>query len=116
MNTLPLASLASAVLTSNWVIGIVVGVIVSWVVGTLIPKGKDYEYWIGLALQAVKAAERAIPDETENRCAAKLDYAMRVFIEKYEAATKTVVAPADLGEVENLIEKAVQCVSDAEEK
>jgi hypothetical protein len=100
-----------ALVTSNMAIAAIVGVIVAWLVKwAKTDAGTRYAAWWGLALQAVKAAEKAIPDDTANKGLAKLDFACKQFVSKYEAATKTVIPEDDGAEIENLIEQAVQAV------
>lgn len=52
-------------------------------------KNPDSKYlqYKGLVFQAVKMAEKAIDDNTENKSVAKADRALKIFCELYEANT-----------------------------
>ncbi len=94
-----------AIITSNLVIGIAVGAVAKWLWDK--EQAHPSQYW-GLLYGAVKAAEKAIPDDAPNKGAQKLDYALRTFVDKYEAASgKKVETAAEYAEIENLLECAV---------
>ena len=99
--------------TSNMAIAAIVAALVGWLIkwNKTTDAGTKYSAWFGLALQAVKAAEKAIPDDTANKGLAKLDYACKQFVKQYETATKTVIPDGDMGEVTNVIEQAVEAIT-----
>ena len=73
--------------------------------------GSKYAAYIGYGIQAVKIAEQVIPDETENKGAAKADYALKVFLKRYEEETgEAVKATVDVAQIRALIEEALEIV------
>ena len=56
-------------------------------------------------------APPAIPDTTENKGAAKADYALKTFLARYEKETgQTVTSPVDTAQISSLIEEALDLV------
>lgn len=96
--------IAVAVLSSEWFMLAVIGIGVKWLAAWFLSasglKWKKYEGW---AVTAVKAAEKAIPDDTQNKGLRRFDKALQVFLSKYTAATGVVPSDADLAGIENLI-------------
>ena len=99
-----LEKVAIAIISSEWfmvaVIGLAVKMLASWLLTATGLKWKKYEGW---AISAVKAAEKAIPDDTQNKGLRRFDKAMRLFLEKYTAATGVEPNDTDLAGIENLI-------------
>ena len=99
-----LEKVAIAINSSEWfmlaVIGVGVRLLAGWFMSATGLKWKKYEGW---AVTAVKAAEKTIPDNVENKGLARFDKAMRLFLEKYTAATGVTPNEADLVGIENLI-------------
>lgn len=99
-----LEKVAIAILSSEWfmlaVIGVGVKMLANWFLSASGLKWKKYEGW---AVTAVKAAEKAIPDNTPNKGLLRFDKAMQVFLSKYKAATGVEPNDTDLAGIENLI-------------
>lgn len=97
-------SIVLAILNSEWFWAIVVGLIVRWLAAWWQTEtGAKWKKWEGLAITAVKAAEKAIPDNTENKGLRRLNDALLTFCHKYEAATGVKPSEADLAQIENLL-------------
>jgi len=96
--------IAVAIVSSEWFMLAVIGIAVKWLAAWFLSatgmKWKKYEGW---AITAVKAAEKAIPNDVANKGLARFDKAMRLFLEKYTAATGVPPNEADLVGIENLI-------------
>lgn len=96
--------IAVAIVSSEWFMLAVIGIAVKWLAAWFLSatglKWKKYEGW---AVTAVKAAEKAIPDNVANKGLARFDKAMRLFLEKYTATTGVAPSDADLAGIENLI-------------
>ncbi len=90
-------------LTTNTVIGIVIGAAVAWLVKWLAGDGARYKQYEGYAVTAIRIAEKAIADGTPNKGLAKLDYALQLFLSKYTAATGVRVDPALEARIESWI-------------
>lgn len=103
-----------SLLQTDAVIAVIAGAFVTYIVKWFASKqGTDYKKYEGYAITAIKAAEKAIPDDVSNKGAKKLDYALQVFLKKYEAATgvipdKEVMAKIEdwLAVVHNAVEEA----------
>ena len=97
-----LEKVAIAIISSEWfmlaVIGVGVRMLAGWFMSASGLKWKKYEGW---AVTAVKAAEKAIPDDTQNKGLRRFDKAMRLFLEKYTAATGVTPNDTDLAGIEN---------------
>lgn len=93
-----------AIVTSEWFMVAVIGLAVRWLAGWWLTatgsRWRKYEGWI---VTAVKAAEVAIPDGTSNAGLRRADWALKLFLERYTAATGTTPNAAALVEIENLI-------------
>lgn len=96
--------IAISILTSEWFILAVVGLLVRWLVGWFLSAtGQTWAKYEGWMITAVKAAEVAIPDGTTNAGLKRADKALRLFLERYTAATGIVPNASALAEIENLI-------------
>lgn len=71
-------------------------------------KDKDWAKWYYLAVKAVRAAEKAIPDDVEDEGMKKLDFALDRFCDEYETIMKETVGSDDLPDVSKLIDEAVR--------
>ncbi len=90
-------------LTTNTVIGIVIGAAVAWLVKWLAGDGAKWKQYEGYAITAVRLAEKAIPDSAPGNGLRKLDYALQQFLAKYQAATGTQVDAAMEAKIESWI-------------
>lgn len=99
-----LEKVAVAILSSEWfmlaVVGIGVRLLAGWFMSATGLKWKRFEGW---AVTAVKAAEKAIPDDTPNKGLARFDKAMLTFLAKYRDATGTEPNKEALAAIENLL-------------
>lgn len=97
-------AIVTSILGSDWFWAVVVGLLVKWLAtwwqSSTGAKWKAYE---GLAITAVKAAEKAIPDGTSNKALKRLDTALAMFVTKYEQATGVKPSEKDIAQIENLI-------------
>lgn len=91
-------------LSSDAVIALIVGAFVTYLIKWLATKDwgkfKSYE---GYAITAIQAAEKAIPDDTPNKGLAKADFALRIFLDKYQAATGVKAKPEEVAKIESWI-------------
>lgn len=92
------------------VIGAFVTYLVKWLAST---QGQNWKNYEGYAITAVKAAEKAIPDDVANKGAAKLDYALKVFLAKYKAATGIVPDAAITAKIEAWLSVIHEAVDEA---
>ena len=91
-------------LSTDAVIALVIGAFVTYIVKWLATeRGDKFKAYQGYAITAIKAAESMIPDDTKNRGAAKLDFALRTFLSKYERATGTAPDAATAAKIESWI-------------
>lgn len=93
-----------ALIQSEWVqtavIGLIVALIAKWYRSETGAKWKKYE---GYAITAIKAAEKAIPDDTEHKGLMRLNKALILFCDKYKAATGVTPSESDMVQIENFI-------------
>jgi hypothetical protein len=90
-------------LSTDAVIALIIGAFVTYIVKWLAKDGEKFKQYEGYAITAIKAAESLIPDDTKNRGAAKLDFALRTFLSKYERATGTAPDAATAAKIESWI-------------
>lgn len=103
-----------SLLSTDTAIAVVVGAFVTYIVKWFASKqGTDFKKYEGYAITAVKAAEKAIPDDAENKGFRKLDYALRVFIEKYTKATGVKPDEATMAKIEAWISVVHNAVEEA---
>jgi len=75
-------------LSTNTVIGLLVGAAVVGLVKFMTSdSGKKFKAYEGYAITAVRLAEKAIPDNSQNKGLERLNYALQLFLEKFKAAT-----------------------------
>jgi hypothetical protein len=60
--------------------------VATWAVAKLFTAKPEWKKYEGLLITAVKAAEKIIPDDAENKSLARADAALRVFNERYAVA------------------------------
>jgi len=65
-----------------------------WLLNKLYAKKPAWKQFEGAVISAIKYAEKAIPDATENNSAAKLDAALKYVVTIYEARTGKAATPA----------------------
>lgn len=93
-----------ALLNSEWVQTIFIGAVIGWLVKWLkSDSGSKYKKYEGYMVTAVKAAEKAIPDDTPNKGLLRLDHALQAFVKKYTEATGVKPSEADIAQIESLI-------------
>ena len=91
-----------SLLQTDAVIALIAGAFVTYIVKWFAStQGKDFKKYEGYAITAVKAAEKAIPDDTPNKGAKKLDFALQVFLKKYQAATGVIPDEALMAKIED---------------
>jgi hypothetical protein len=88
-------------LSTEAVIALIVGAFITYLVKWLASKdAAKFKAYEGYAITAIKAAEKAIPDNSENKGLNRLNFALTVFLEKYEKATGTKANPAEVSKIE----------------
>jgi len=94
-------TLLSGLLSFNTVAGLVAGAAAvfaaKWIASE---KGAKYKAFEGYAITAVRLAEKAVPDDTPNAGAKRLDYALKTFLAKYRSATGVVPDEAAVAKIE----------------
>lgn len=98
-----MSTLIIKLLSTDAVIALIVGAFVTYIVKWLSThnvSGK-FEQYKGYAIAAIKAAEKAIPDDAENKSTRKLDFALRTFMGKYQAATGETPDEETVGKIES---------------
>ena len=97
-----MSTLIIKLLSTDAVIALIVGAFVTYIVKWLSTHNSDkFKQYKGYAIAAIKAAEKAIPDDTENKSARKLDFALRTFMGKYQAATGETPDEETVGKIES---------------
>ena len=97
------ASAASAVwtfLNSTLGIGILAGGLL-WVLNLVYAKKPLWQSFEGIIINAVKMAEKAIPDDTQSASAAKLDHALKLVVAVYEEYAKRKATDAEVLSLKN---------------
>lgn len=96
-----MSELLIKLLSTDAVIAMIIGVFVTYIVKWLATKdGEKFKAYEGYAITAVKAAEKAIPDNAENKGLNRLNFALQVFLSRYEKATGTTAKPQDIAKIE----------------
>jgi hypothetical protein len=75
---------------------LVVGSVVAWLLTKLFTAKPAWQAWAGTIVAAVKAAEKAIPDDSPNTAIARLNNALQYFAVVYERANGGQAPPKDL--------------------
>jgi type II secretory pathway component PulF len=81
-------------------IAILAGVLL-YVLNRLYAKRPLWEQFEGVIINAVKTAEKAIPDDTPNKAAARLDSALKLVIATYEEYQKRKATEAEVLALKN---------------
>jgi hypothetical protein len=96
------------------VIALIVGAFVTYIVKWLASKdGEKFKKYEGWAITAVKAAEKAIPDDTGDKGARKLDFALRLFLAKYTKATGVEPDANAVGQIESWVSEIHEMLEEA---
>jgi|GEM_PF-4328320 len=103
-----------ALLNTNAVMALLIGALVTSLVKWLATEnGLKWKKWEGLAITAVHAAEKAIPDTASSKSILRLDKALKLFVEKYSVATRIVPNQSDLVQIESLISTVHNALKEA---
>ena len=96
-----MSDLIIKLLCTDAVIAIIVGVFVTYIVKFLASKdGEKFRTYEGYAITAVKAAEKAIPDDAANKGLNRLNFALQIFLTRYEKATGVSPKPQEVAKIE----------------
>jgi hypothetical protein len=97
-----MSDLIIKLLSTDAAITLIAGLFVTYLVRFLAAKeaGEKFKKYEGYAITAIKAAEKAIPDETPNKGLNRLDFAMRMFLGKYEQATGVKASETEVSKIE----------------
>jgi len=88
-------------LSTDAVIALIIGAFVAYLVKYLASKdGARFKAYEGYAITAVRAAEKAIPDDAQNKGLNRLNYALQVFLKQYEKATGVTAKPDEVAKIE----------------
>jgi hypothetical protein len=91
-------------LSTDAVIALIIGAFVTYIVRWLATKdGEKFKQYEGYAITAIKAAEKAIPDDAPNKGLERADFALKTFLSAYEKATGVKPTTADLAKIESWI-------------
>jgi len=101
-------------LSTNAVIALIVGAFVTYIVKWLATnRGDQFKRYEGWAIAAVKAAEKAIPDDVPHKGARKLDYAFQSFVKKYEEAVGREVGADESAKIDAWISEIHEVLAEA---
>ena len=95
-----IGSLVWGFLNSALGIGILAGGLL-WVLNMVYAKKPLWQSFEGIIINAVKTAEKAIPDDTPNKAAARLDSALKLVIATYEEYQKRKATDAEVLALKN---------------
>jgi hypothetical protein len=91
-------------LSTDAVVTLLVGAFVTYIVKWLASKDAEkFKKYEGYAITAIKAAEKAIPDNSQNKGLNRLNFALTVFLSKYEKATGTKTSDKEVAQIESWI-------------
>jgi len=100
-------------LSTDAVIALIIGAFATYLAKWLATKdGEKFKQYEGYAITAIKAAERAIPDDSLNKGLAKANYAMQLFLAQYKKATGVEPKQEEVAKIESWISE-IQSVLDA---
>lgn len=103
-----------SLLQTDAVIAVIAGAFVTYIVKWFASKqGTDFKKYEGYAITAIKAAEKAIPDDVSNKGAKKLDFALKVFLDKYTKATGVKPDETTMAKIEAWISVVHNAVEEA---
>lgn len=101
-------------LSTDAVIALIIGAFVTYMVKWLASKdGEKFKQYEGYAITAIKAAEKAIPDDSGNKGLNRLNFALQVFLSKYEKATGVKVDDKDVAKIESWISEIHASLEDS---
>ncbi len=93
-----------SLLQTNAVMALIAGAFATYLVKWLASQqGLPFKKYEGLAITLCKAAMDAIPDDTPNKGAARADFVLGKFVEKYTAATGVTPDSKQLVEIASWI-------------
>ena len=91
-------------LSTDAVIALIIGAFVTYIVKWLATKdGEKFKAYEGYAITAVKAAEKAIPDDSANKGINRLNFALQIFLARYEKAAGVTAKPEEVAKIESWI-------------
>lgn len=91
-------------LNTDFIVTLVVTAAVAYITKFLASaQGLQWKKYEGLAITAVKMAELAVPDDTTNKGAKRLDTALKFFLDKYESSTGVKPNDKAIGEISSLL-------------
>ncbi len=61
----------------------------AWLVARMFVKKPDWQKYEGIMINAVKMAEKIIPDDSTNKAALRADQALKIFIQQYKKVYST---------------------------
>ena len=101
-------------LSTDGVITLIIGAFVTYIIKWLASKGAEqFKAYEGYAITAIKAAEKAIPDDTENKGLNRLNFALTVFLSKYEKASGVKASEKDVAKIESWISEIHATLEDS---
>ena len=83
------------------IIALMAGAFLAYIIQRRVKEGEKFKQYEGYAVASIKAAENTSTDDTENRGAAKLDFALRTFLSKYESAIGTMPDAETVARIES---------------
>ena len=96
-----MSDLLIKLLSTDAVIMIIIGIFVTYITKWLASKDSEaFKKYEGYAITAIKAAEKAIPDDIPNKGLNRLDFALKTFVSKYEMATGLTTKPVEVAKIE----------------
>lgn len=96
-----MSDLLIKLLCTDAVIVLIIGIFVTYIIKWLASKdGEKFKTYEGYAITAVKAAEKAIPDDSPNKGINRLNFALKTFVLKYEMATGVTTKPEEVAKIE----------------
>jgi len=91
-------------LSTNAVITLIICAFITYLAKWIATKdGQKFKVYEGYAITAIKAAEKAIPDDSANKGINRLDFALKTFLVQYEKVTGVKASEADVAKIESWI-------------
>jgi len=101
-------------LSTNAAIALIVGAFATYIIKWLATnQGEQFRKYEGWAIAAVKAAEKAIPDDVPHKGARKLDYAFQLFTKKYEQAVGREVGAEESAKIDAWMSEIHEVLAEA---
>jgi hypothetical protein len=99
-----MSDLLIKLLCTDAMIVLIIGIFVTYIIKWLASKdGERFKTYEGYAITAVKAAEKAIPDDAENKGLNRLNFALQAFLKQYEKATGVTPKAEEVAKIESWI-------------